>query len=115
MLIAQEARSWGEGPFLGLVGPWGGNTGNPFKQVDESSVAESSVLATFQARGGAWVDQITFEYRSAQGTVRHIQGGNTNGPLSPVMNPAAVASRARDRDLGNVVLLSDVTILIEFT
>lgn len=44
------------------------------------------MLATFQARGGAWVDQITFEYRSAQGTVRHIQGGNTNGPLSPVMN-----------------------------
>lgn len=63
---------------LGLVGPWGGHTGNPFNQVDERSVAESSLLSTFQARGGAWVDQITFEYRSAQGTAKHIQGGNTN-------------------------------------
>jgi hypothetical protein len=71
--------------ILETVGPWGGHTGEPFKQVDERSVAESSLLATFQARGGAWVDQITFDYRSAQGTARHIQGGSTNGPSSPVM------------------------------
>jgi hypothetical protein len=71
--------------ILGTTERWGGNTGNPFNQVDERSVSESSVLATFQARGGAWMDQITFEYRSAQGTAKHIQGGNTNGPLSPVM------------------------------
>jgi hypothetical protein len=83
-----EGLTYGEpslNAILRTVGPWGGNTGEPFRQVDEGSLAESSVLATFQVRGGAWVDQITAEYLSDVGTVKHVRGGNTNGPLSPVM------------------------------
>lgn len=83
-----EGLAFGEpsvNAILRTVGQWGGHTGNPFRQVDERSVSESSVLAKFQARGGAWLNQIMCEYRSAHGTREHIQGSNTNAPLSPVM------------------------------
>jgi hypothetical protein len=70
--------------ILRLEGPYGGHTGVPFRQVNESSVAESSVLASFSAAGGGWMDRITFAYRSAQGTAEYRQGGHKGVP-SPVL------------------------------
>jgi hypothetical protein len=68
--------------ILRLDGPYGGHTGVPFRQVNEGSVGGSSVLASFSAAGGGWLDRITFAYSSAPGT-EYKQGGNTGVP-SPV-------------------------------
>jgi hypothetical protein len=69
--------------ILRLEGPHGGHTGVPFRQVYEGAVAESSVLESFSAAGGGWLDRITFAYKSLQGTAEYSQGGNKGVP-SPI-------------------------------
>jgi len=83
-----QGLRWGE-PALNVrlqqIGPYGGPGGDPFQQMNETSVAASLVLKALNTRGEAVIDQLATTYSSDQRTAHYVQGVNGGIPSPPLL------------------------------